>query len=147
MGQLRLAPASPLDFLDALDDGGVRHIYRTRPAFAEAARQVAASTGVTVKTDDGELVLVAGLQPLGDEALALWFAPGAAMRRHVVSAVLGIRRRSGPAAGDVAPCTVKAATYPGGVAGPRLLRLCGFEATGLLESARGPVTVWTRRFA
>lgn len=142
-----MAPASPLDFLDALDDAGERHIYRGRAAFAEAAAQVAASTGVALKTPDGELALVAGLTPVGDDVLGLWFAPGRAMRAHVIEAVLMIRRLLNQVAGDVAPVTVKAAVYPRGVAGVRLLRLCGFEAAGTIDTRHGPVAIWTRRFA
>lgn len=140
-----LAAARPLDFLEALDDAGDPRAHWRRRDFGAVALQVEAGTAVTLRTVAGDLVMIAGLVPVEPEAWA-WFAPGPALARCPTRALCRVRRLLDFTCREIAPVTVKTFGAPGSVASPRLARLFGFTATGLLPSPDGPITVWTRRF-
>lgn len=143
---LVLAETRPLDFLEVLDDfGDTRAMWRISD-FRAIVRQIEASTAITARTPAGQLVLIVGLLPRDDDEAWAWFAPGPALARAPLPALRWARRLLEFTCREIAPVTVKTFGAPGSVASPKLIRLFGFTATGLLPSPHGPITIWTRRF-
>lgn len=143
---LILAEARPLDFLEALDDAGDTRAHWRRRDFGMAALQVETGTAITARTAAGDLVLIVGLVPHEPDEAWAWFAPGPALAACTTRALHRARRLLDFTCREIAPVTVKTFSAPGSVASPRLARLFGFTATGLLPSPQGPITVWTRQF-
>jgi hypothetical protein len=145
MEGLSLAAASPLDFAEALDDGGAPAPGMRRRLFGRYARMVAGGPGVTLRDRAGRLVLSAGLYR--DTAhLEAWFAAGPALRANLVPALRIARRLMAMAASHEELPLVKCFISPKSVAGARLAAVCGFVSAGTEETPLGPCEVWTRRY-
>lgn len=138
--------ARTVDFIDALDDFAHGPAVRHRWVFALRALQIAGGEGLTLRTEAGELVCMAGLYPRGDH-LEAWFAAGPALAGRFLEAFAALRQLFEQIAADVAPVAIVAYGAPGSVAAPTLARWFHMTAAGTTPSPVGELTVWTRSFA
>lgn len=144
--ELALTEARPLDWLEALDETGRFPATRNRRAFGLHARQVEGGASIAVRTAEGQLCVLAGLYPDGDDIEA-WFAPGPALRANLRPAMRLTRRALEAIAGAAAPVDVRCYVHPSGVAGARLAAWLGLEAAGEIETSLGRLRIFARRFA
>lgn len=144
MVRLVVRAASAFDFLKAVDMSG-RCWVRTRRTFGQQARVLSESAAVTICTEAGELVAVAGLYdgPLSEGSEA-WLASGPALKANL----LGVLRRLAICLEGVARLApgvaVTAYIDPASVAGDRLAAMLGFEDVGLTPHGAGQLRTFRR---
>lgn len=144
MGLLSVEPASALDMLETVDDDAGRAHWR-RKSFAKMARQVAASAAVTIRDQQGRLVLVAGLWPEAGY-LEAWFAAGPALRANLRGGLRRLGRALAVATADQGPVEVRAFIHPDSVAGARIAAWLGLSPIGEERSPIGALSVFSKRF-
>lgn len=140
-----VAQASAFDMLESLSDSGGRARF-TRLRFGEMARQVSEGAAITLRTDAGELVAIAGLWPEADHAEA-WLAVGPAFKANLLRALRQLKRSMNEIASTAAVGEVRAYVRPTGngrVAGSRMAAWLGLEPAGAEETPIGRILVFRR---
>ena len=138
---IRCSEASAFDLLESLDDMGARARF-TRRRFGEMARQVSEGPALTWREEDGTLICVAGLWPEADH-LEAWLATGPAFRRRFRTTLCEVRGALSYIAGaNPVRIYVRAGER---VAGARMARWLGFDATGTEALPWGLVDVFERQ--
>lgn len=144
--EILVQPARALDFAEALDDSGEFPCFLTRQRFGLFARQVDAGAAVTLRTQAGELVMIAGLYPAPAGWFEAWWAVGPAMRPALRAALKIWRDLFEGVCGDAAPIEARVFLRAGSVAGRRLAPLFGFESLGPAAPPLVGLDVWRRVF-